>query len=213
MKNINPKFIKLNDATRLHNLNVPVIGLTGGIATGKSTVSKMLIDAGLPIIDADKLVKYVYTLEATREFIQKQHSDVWINEEINFPKLREKFFKNPAVRQEIEKFIYERLPGALHAAYVALGNPPYIVYDVPLLFEKQLEDKVDLKVLVYAPRKIQRARLMVRDGHLEEMAETILDHQLDIEDKRLKSDFIIDNSGSMEELAVEVQSFLRQVLL
>jgi dephospho-CoA kinase len=69
----------------------------------------------------------------------------------------------------------------------------------------------DLTVLVYAPRKIQRARLMNRDGHLEEMANNILDQQMDIEEKKLKADFVIDNSQTEAELTEEVNQFLRQI--
>src|SRR5690606_13710936 len=98
-----------------------------------------------------------------------------------FPTLRERFFKDPALKKDLEAFIYQRLPKAFHEAYARLGSPSYVVYDVPLLFEKGLDQLVDLRVLVYAPRKIQRARLMKRDGHLEEMAERILDQQMDIE--------------------------------
>jgi dephospho-CoA kinase len=84
---------------------------------------------------------------------------------------------------------------------------------VPLLFERGMEEFFDVTVLVYAPRKIQRARLMKRDGLLEDMADRILDQQMDIELKRSKSDLVIDNSHTEEELRLEVQQFLRTILL
>lgn len=212
MKQLKEAVKKLETKDRLYQLNVPIIGLTGGIATGKSTVSKMLINEDIPLIDADQLVKDVYAEEIAQEYIRKNHPEAWKGNAIHFPTLREKFFNDRKAKEEIEKFIYARLPDAFGKALKKLGNPSFIVYDVPLLFEKQLQTKVDLTVLVYAPRKIQAARIMNRDGHLQEMAETILSHQLDIEDKRSKADLVVDNSRGIDELAVEVKSFLRQVL-
>lgn len=212
MKGLKSKFQRLDPAHRLYQLDIPIIGLTGGIATGKSTTSRALIKQGIPLIDADQLVKNVYAEDKVRDYVHKNHPDVWKEDKIHFPTLREKFFKDPKVKEEIEKLIYSRLPDVFMSAYHKLGTPPFIVYDVPLLFEKQLQAKVDLTVLVYAPRKVQRARIIHRDGHPEEMAEKILNQQQDIEEKKLKSDFVIDNSRGLSELAVEVENFLRQVL-
>ncbi|WPU64690.1 dephospho-CoA kinase [Peredibacter starrii] len=205
------KFIKLNEAQRLYGLDKPIIGLTGGIATGKSTVTKLLEAQGLVVLDADRLVKSIYQTQEAKDFIKTNFPETWVNSEINFQKLRELFFHNPKTKEAVEGFIYARLPQAFANAAAQNTKQPFYIYDVPLLFEKGLDQKMDLSVLVYAPRKIQRARLMDRDGHIEEMAEKILTHQLDIEDKKLKANFVIDNSAGMEELAAEVKQFLLQV--
>ncbi len=204
------KWTKLPTDKRLHKLNVPVVGLTGGIATGKSTVAGVLIEKGLPVINADLLVKEIYTQSETKNFIRTNYPDVMKGSEIDFRILRERVFTAPAVKDEIEAFIYARMPAAFANAYKNLGNPAMVIYDVPLLFEKHLDVMVDLKVLVYAPAKIQKARLMERDNHEESMALTIMASQMDIEDKKAKSDFVIDNSGTLVELAEEVNQFLRQ---
>ena len=117
------------------------------------------------------------------------------------------------VKEEIEAYIYTRLPGAFGQAYEDLGKPEFVIYDVPLLFEKHLDSMVDIKVVVYSPEKIQKARLMERDGHEEAMAETIMATQLDIEEKKEKADFVIDNSATLEELAEEVNQLLRQIFV
>jgi dephospho-CoA kinase len=205
------KWNKLSASKRLHGLNVPIIGLTGGIATGKSTVSSILVDRGLPVISADLLVKEIYTRKDTCEFIHNNYPDVMKGQDIDFRLLREKFFTAPVVKEEIEAFIYARIKDTFDKAYENLGRPPMVVYDVPLLFEKHLESVVDMKVLVYAPEKIQRARLMERDGHEENMARTIMASQISIEEKKSKSDFIIHNSSTMVELEEEVNQFLRQI--
>jgi dephospho-CoA kinase len=201
---------KLTPEKRMHHLNVPIIGLTGGIATGKSTVAKLLVDHGLPVINADHLVKSIYTREETHEWIRANYPDCIKGKVIDFKGLREKFFTAPAVKDEIEAFIYARLPGAFLEAYQAMKRPSFVIYDVPLLFEKHLDALVDMRVVVYTPAKIQKARLMERDGHEEEMALMIMAAQMDIEVKKNKADFVIDNSATLVELAEEVNQFLRQ---
>ncbi|MES2527751.1 MAG: dephospho-CoA kinase [Bdellovibrionota bacterium] len=209
--NLKKEWNKLRPEKRLHSLSVPVIGLTGGIATGKSTVAKILIEKGFPVINADLLVKDIYVRSDTKNFISTNYPDVMKGTEIDFKLLREKFFTAPVVKDEIEAFIYARMKEAFDIAYEKLGRPAMVIYDVPLLFEKHLESVVDMKVLVYAPAKIQRARLMARDGHEEDMARTIMDSQMNIEEKKNKADFIIDNSATLVELAEEVNQFLRQI--
>ncbi len=202
---------KLTPEVRLHTLGVPIIGLTGGIATGKSTVAELLIKRGLPVINADHLVKGIYAKEDTKDFIRRNYPDVILADEIDFKKLREKVFTDPQVKEEIETHIYARLKNAFSEAYRKLGEPEFVVYDVPLLFEKKLDSVVDMKVLVYAPESIQRKRLMSRDGHEETIARTIMASQLNIEDKKSRADFVIDNSSTLTELAREVDNFLRQI--
>lgn len=203
---------KLSSEQRLYGIKTPLIGLTGGIATGKSTVAEILKNRGLPVINADRLVKEIYSLPETREFIQKNYPEVIKENEIQFPLLRKKVFTSPEVKSNIENFIYQLLPEAFRKSYDNISNAKVIVYDVPLLFEKKMETLFDLTLLVYAPRNIQRARLIKRDGHLESMADDILDQQIDIEEKKLKADFIIDNSRTEAELPEEVNQFLRLVL-
>lgn len=206
------KFIRLQPDRRLYKLNIPVIGLTGGIATGKSTVSAILKSRGFAIVDADKLVKEVYALPEVHATIQREHPDVMKDGKIQFPLLRQKVFLNREVKSQIESLIYAHLPAMFERAYSQFQDPQILIYDVPLLFEKSMEGYFDLNVLVYAPRKIQKARLMTRDAQLEDMANNILDQQMDIEDKKLKAEFVIDNSQTEAELAEEVKQFLRQIL-
>jgi dephospho-CoA kinase len=209
---IKSKFNRLNKEKRLYGLNVPVIGLTGGIASGKSTVTAILKQKGLPVIDADHLVKEIYTLPETLDFINKNFPDVIKDGAIQFPLLRQKVFSNSDVKSKIEEFIYKRLPLAFKIAFENLHQPSMVVYDVPLLFEKKLEQLFDLTVLVYAPLSIQRQRLMCRDNHTEEIANNILNQQMDIESKKTKAEFVIDNSRTQDKLSEEVNNFLRQIL-
>jgi dephospho-CoA kinase len=202
------EFVKLTPSQRLYSLGTPVVGLTGGIATGKSTVSKILMSRGLTVIDADQLVKSIYQKPEAIEFVRKNYPQVLIENKIDFRELRKKVFSSPEVKMEIENFIYLRLPGAFSEAISRVHGSQVIIYDVPLLFEKQLQSKFDLNVLVYAPQKIQLARLITRDGQTEEMAQAIIDQQIDIELKKTMADYIIDNSLSESELRLSVNGFM-----
>ena len=208
---INEDLNRLSKDQRLYQLDVPVIGLTGGIATGKTTVSQKLQEKGFAVINADHLVKDIYALPETFEFIRNEFPDVIKNEQIQFPLLRQFVFANSEDKVKIENFIYARLAQAFNAAFNKFDHPQMIIYDVPLLFEKNLQPLFDMTVLVYAPREIQQTRLMKRDNVLEEMAETMLNSQMDIEEKKAKADFIIDNSKSESELAKEINRLLHKL--
>lgn len=206
------EFIRLVPDRRLYKLNIPVIGLTGGIASGKSTVSQMLKDKGLAVVDADRLVKEIYALPETQAFIQKEFPEVIQAGTIQFHLLRQRFFSDTRVKATVENFIYQRLPQTFQKAFEKFNQPQILIYDVPLLFERDMQGYFDLTVLVYAPQDRQRERLIKRDQQTPEMADSILNQQMNIEEKKLKADFVIDNSKSVAELTKEVENFLRQII-
>ncbi len=207
------KFCKLGPDQRLYNLNAALIGLTGGIATGKSTVSALLKAKGLPIIDADALVKEIYAKESTKALVSRVAPTVSGLKGIDFKALRSIFFKEPEVKSELENHIYGLLPEAFMTSYKRLGSPDFVIYDVPLLFEKSLDKKMDLSALVYASEKTQIERLMKRDSIDEELAKTILSHQWPIEKKKAHAEVIIDNSREIKSLEQEVERFLQRLFI
>ena len=103
------KSAKISSKDRLYNIDIPIVGLTGGIATGKSTCSKILQEKGAPVICADTLVKNIYKEEKTIEFIQKEAPDTVKDHQVNFKLLREKFFNNDDLKIKTENFIYSKL--------------------------------------------------------------------------------------------------------
>jgi dephospho-CoA kinase len=206
------EFVRLVPDRRLYKLKIPAIGLTGGIASGKSTVSQMLKDKGLAVVDADRLVKEIYSLPETLAFIQKEFPDVIQAGSIQFHLLRQKVFSDIKVKATVENFIYQRLPQTFQTAFEKFDRPQVLIYDVPLLFERDMKGYFDLTVLVYAPQDLQRERLIKRDNQSPEMADTILNQQMNIEEKKIKADFVINNSKTEAELAVEVENFLRQII-
>lgn len=200
MKNLANKWITKNPATRLYNIPVPIVALTGGIATGKTTVAQMFRDENIPVIDADRLVKNIYLKKESFDFVQKHFLDAIIDDTIHFKTLRELAFKTHENQAKLEAFIYAQMPAAFKEAYSEFGPHEYIVYDVPLLFEKGLHSKTDVSVCTYSPRSIQLERLVKRDNISTELAETILSKQMDIEEKKNKADLVIENLGTHTDL-------------
>lgn len=212
MMKLRQEMIRLSPQNRLYQLDRPIIALTGGIATGKSTVSKILRSKGYSIIDADQLVKTIYEKDETKNFIKENVPSSWENNQINFSLLRHAFFQDKDLKNKIEKFIYSHLPQTFLESAKRIQNQNFYIYDVPLLYEKHLEEKVDASILVYTNRETQLQRLMARDGSPQDLANKILDQQLDIEVKKRKADFVISNLGSTEDLKKEVDTILNKIL-
>ncbi len=209
MKELKPELIKLSKADRLYQVEHPVIGLTGGIATGKSTVAKLFEEFGIPVISADALVKEVYKMPEALIFVEKHWPSTIEKKTIRFDLLRKVAFSDDKNRELIEGFIYSKMKLAFDKFYSSLGNPRLLVYDVPLLFEKNLAPKVDLSICVYTSREIQTKRLLLRDSIDIELAKKILNAQMDIEEKRKAADFQINNSGNLDDLKKEFENCLK----
>ena len=211
MKKLKASWITKNQETRLYQIPVPVIGLTGGIGTGKSTVAEILREKNIPVIDADRLVKNIYTSPASIRFLKKHFPHSILDEVINFQKLRETIFANESAKNILEDFIYSYLPEEFIKAFEKFNNPKFIVYDVPLLFEKKLNEKVDLTVCVYAPRKTQIERIVARDKTSIELAQKILKNQMDIDEKKELADIVINNEQDINALKLSVEKFLKEI--
>ncbi|WP_372652462.1 dephospho-CoA kinase [Halobacteriovorax sp.] len=199
-------FVTKTSEERLYKTPCPVIGLTGGIATGKSTVSNLFTKTGVHVICADKLVKTIYSMEETLNFIQEEFPDAVENNLINFKALREIAFKEVQNKEKLENFIYKRLPAAYKTELAKIKTPELIIYDVPLLFEKSMEHLFDLTICVYAKREVQIERIIKRDNSSKDLAEKILDQQFPIDKKKELSDFCINNNNTIEKLEYEFEA-------
>src|SRR5690606_37865519 len=133
MKKINPQFIKLKPHERLYQLNIPLLGITGGIASGKSLVSKKLLEMGHPVLDADQLVKKVYQTQEAKDFVANCFSGCLIDGKIDFHNLRQQVFASDLNRDKVETFVYQRLP-AIFTQELATKYPDisYLFYDAAL---------------------------------------------------------------------------------
>jgi dephospho-CoA kinase len=193
-----------------------IIGLTGGIATGKSTVVEMLRQRGAYIIDADHLAREV--VEPNQPAWQEIVS--WLGDSVLLPdqsldrvKIAELVFGDPQKLKILNGIIHPRV-GTLILELtreIEQTDPgAVIVYDIPLLIEAGMQEMVDLILLVYAPRELQLKRLGERDGLDPEEAELRLAAQLPIDEKKRYAHQVIDNSGSLAETERQVDRFLVQ---
>jgi dephospho-CoA kinase len=179
------------------------IGLTGGIASGKSAVAAEFQRAGVPVVDTDALAREVVepgqpALAAVVAEFGPSILDAAGH--LDRRRLRAIVFADPARRRALEAILHPAIR-SLQRARVAATNAPYVVIAIPLLVESGARgDDVDRVLVVDCPRETQRARLLARDGETPAGAEAILSAQATREARLAAADDIIDNSGALAEL-------------
>jgi dephospho-CoA kinase len=181
-----------------------LIGLTGGIATGKSTVARMLAARGATVIDADELAREVVRPgePALVDIVARFGADV-VNPDgtLDRAKLAGIVFADASARRDLEHITHPRITGLMQSriADALARDALLIVVDVPLLFEGERDDVFEGTLVVYAPRDVQIQRIMSRDSLSREAAEQRLDAQLPVDEKRKRATWVIDNSGDVAE--------------
>jgi dephospho-CoA kinase len=194
-----------------------MIGLTGGIATGKSLVASMLAERGATVIDADALAREVVQPgePALAEVVERFGAGVLQPDgALDRARLGAIVFADPEARRDLERITHPRIAALMQqrtAGAVAQGAP-VVVLDIPLLFEGERERSLDGVLLVYAPVEVQLERLRSRDGIDAAAARQRLDAQLPIEEKRSLATWIIDNSGDLESTRRQVDAWWRDVI-
>ncbi|MFK5882736.1 MAG: dephospho-CoA kinase [Candidatus Izemoplasma sp.] len=179
-----------------------LIGLTGGIATGKSTVAKMFLDINIPVIDTDQISKELLKKgsEAYFEILDMCGQDVLLtNKDLNRKKLAKVIFEDKDKRKKLNRIVHPKVMNITLSEikrYTIL-DAKIIVIDVPLLFETDFIDLVDKIITVYAKKDLQLERLIMRDKISESYALKKIESQMLLDDKVMKSDFVIDNSSSI----------------
>lgn len=185
-----------------------IIYLTGGIATGKSTVAKIFEEFGAKVVDADKIVhKLLEEDRSIREKIVEVFGNGVIGNsgKIDRRKLGSIVFGDKNKLELLERIIHPKVMEEI-AREISESTCELIVLEIPLIFEK----KMDLHpvVVVYAPREIQIERLRKRDGLSDSEISARLSAQVDIEIKKKLADYVIDNSGSLEETRKQVRNLV-----
>ncbi|GAA8921920.1 dephospho-CoA kinase [Helicobacter pylori] len=190
------------------------IALTGGIGTGKSTTIKILESQGYQILDADKIAHQLLQ-EHRFEIAQHFGSDILEKDTLNRKKLGVIVFQKANELKWLEDFLHPLIRECmLQKAYELEKNHQAYFLDIPLFFEVGGKKcyPVSKVVLVYAPRVLQIERLLERDKLKEAEILQRLACQMDIEQKRALSDYIIDNSSSLKDLNKQVERFLKTLL-
>lgn len=191
-----------------------VIGITGGIGSGKTTVADMFSSLGVPVIDADELARQVVRpgQAAYQEIVARLGPSVLTRTgELDRRALRERAFTDPAIRTQLEAIVHPRVYAAIDAQLKSV-DAPYAILVVPLLIESGGHELVDRVLVVDASREIQVERASRRDGVAADAIERILLAQIDRETRLSAADDVIENDVSLEALGKRVAELHRRYL-
>ncbi|MDQ0114262.1 dephospho-CoA kinase [Paenibacillus harenae] len=190
-----------------------IIGLTGGIASGKSTIAKLLADRGALLVDADQVAREVVQPgEPALEAIASSFGQAILQEDgtLNRSALGAIVFHDKASLAKLESIthpaIRQRMQHRIHT-YADENPNALVVADVPLLYETNQQALYEGIMVVYVPEAVQITRLMERNTMDEAEAKRRISLQMDIEEKRRRADWVIDNSGSLVETERQIDVF------
>ncbi|EAF1797562.1 dephospho-CoA kinase [Listeria monocytogenes] len=191
------------------------IGLTGSVATGKSTVSNMIQQAGIPLVDADIAARKVVEpgTEELKEIVayfgeEILHADGTLDR----AKLGEIIFKDKEKREKLNEITHPRVKDYMLEARERFfrAGEELVFFDIPLLFESHLESLVDQIVVVWTTPETELKRLMERNNLTKEDALRRIESQMGIDEKARKADFVIDNNESLEKTQKQVYTFIER---
>ncbi|PEP65621.1 MULTISPECIES: dephospho-CoA kinase [Bacillus] len=192
-----------------------VIGLTGGIASGKSTVSQMFRELQIPVIDADIIAREVVEQgkEAYKEIVDVFGEEILqADGELDRPKLGGIVFHNEEKRLRLNKIVHPAVRKEMNVQkdmYIKEGVQA-VVLDIPLLFESKLTALVDRIVVVAVSPSMQLERLMKRNGFTEEDAKARIDSQMPLAEKATLANKVIYNDGTIAETKAQLQLILKE---
>lgn len=191
------------------------IGLTGSVATGKSTVSNMIQQAGIPLVDADIAARKVVEpgTEGLKEIVAYFGEEILLADgTLNRAKLGEIIFKDKEKREKLNEITHPRVKDYMLEArerFFRVGEE-LVFFDIPLLFESHLESLVDQIVVVWTTPETELKRLMERNNLTKEDALRRIESQMGIDEKARKADFVIDNNESLEKTQKQVYTFIER---
>jgi dephospho-CoA kinase len=195
---------------------VKLVGLTGGIASGKSTVAKILERLGAAVINADALSREVVEpgKDAWKEIIDAFGAGVLQPDQtLDRQKLRTVIFNDSDGRKKLEAIIHPRVRALAEEKIRehAVAGYSIIVYEVPLLFEGNLHEWLRPVILVACDVDTQRARLQERDRLTQTEAQKHIDAQMSLEEKRRLADYVIENDSSLADLEQQVRAVVEKI--
>lgn len=191
------------------------IGLTGSVATGKSTVSNMIQQVGIPLVDADIAARKVVEpgTEGLKEIVAYFGEEILLADgTLNRAKLGEIIFKDKEKREKLNEITHPRVKDYMLEARERFfrAGEELVFFDIPLLFESHLESLVDQIVVVWTTPETELKRLMERNNLTKEDALRRIESQMGIDEKARKADFVIDNNESLEKTQKQVYTFIER---
>ncbi|WP_242394620.1 dephospho-CoA kinase [Anaeromyxobacter oryzisoli] len=190
-----------------------VVGLTGGIASGKSTFAALLRERGVPVVDADALARRVVqpgSPALARIAAEFGPRVLAADGGLDRKRLAARVFADPAARRALEAITHPAIRQAMReeTRRLAAAGHELVLYDTPLLYEVGLDATLDCVVVVWAPREVQRERLMRRDGLAPADADARLAAQLPLDEKAARADFVVENADVPGALAAKADRLL-----
>lgn len=186
------------------------IALTGGIATGKSTVASLLALNGMRVIDADSISHEI--LDASKQWVKETFGSQYVNNsKVDRTKLGTLVFSDAQAKKTLEEYLHPKIREEIkkRSEKQDTFKFPYLI-DIPLFFEKSGYDIKD-SVVVYTPADIQLERFMKRNGYTKEESLKRIASQMPIDEKKQKATWIIDNSKNLKHLQQEVENFVEKI--
>ena len=195
-----------------------VIGLTGGIGTGKSTVSQILKEKNFPVIDLDKIshevIKFPKVVEKIvenfgKEVLEYNNIGNWI---VSREKLGRVIFGNREKRLILNSVMHLEILRIMREKILECKKENKIIFvEIQLLFEVQWEKEFDYILLVSAEKETQIKRILSRDNRSKEEALSIINSQMSLDEKKKRSDYVIENDGNIQDLEKKVDDFLKKI--
>ncbi len=191
-----------------------IVALTGGLASGKSTVARRFQELGVPVIDADAVTRRLVEpgTPALAEIVDAFGDDVLDGHgRLDRARMRERVFGNDADRGRLESILHPKVHEAMQA-FASSSEAPYVLLVIPLLVETGQAGEMDRVIVVDAPRALRSARAEARDGSRPETIAAIIDAQATRADRLCVADAVIENTGDVAALHERVDAVHRQCL-
>jgi len=186
------------------------IALTGGIATGKSTVASLLALNGMRVIDADSISHQI--LDESFVWVEENFGKEFVlNKKVNRAKLGEIVFSDHHAKKKLEDYLHPKIRKEIEKQSIKQDSFkfPYLI-DIPLFFENGNYD-IKESVVVYTPKDIQLERFIKRNGYTKEESLKRINSQMPIDEKKSKATWVIDNSKDLKHLQQEVEDFVAKI--
>ena len=191
-----------------------IVGLTGGLASGKSSVAGRFEELGVPVIDADVVTRQLVEpgSRALTEIVDAFGAGVLDKHGcLDRARMRERVFDNDAERSKLESILHSRVREAMQA-FASSSDAPYVLFVIPLLVETGQAHKMDRVVVVDAPRALQTARAAARDHSRPETIAAMIDSQASRAERLAVADTVITNTGDLATLREHVDSVHEECL-
>lgn len=191
-----------------------LLGLTGGIGSGKSAAARCFEQAGAIVADADQIAKEVLHSEAMRSSLRAEFGDGIFGPDgvVSRPAIAELVFGHPERLQRLNALIHPAVREQFLRRQATVAAGGMLVYDIPLLFESGQQDQFDLTMVVTAPLDLRYERVQARNGWSRDEFERREAAQMPLREKAERADFILENQGTERELAAAVQTVYAKIV-